>query len=478
MFHQNVSRYGLATHLALAAALPAALAQFVSAQTLAVSMLWMMLMAWTWILFEPSVFAGETVSRARARVVQRMLRDPFAWFLLVASLFTFARWLNSGVKLFYDAEKTLWTVQEPVMSIFPASSGDAGFLPFVTALVASTVILGVKHALGRNARIWFGVMVGAFSAIGGMAAAICVANGAEVFKESALATFGAPYFAGTSFALILPVAIACGIEAEERGITKSRLLFAFAVAGNAVAAFVFLPVILGAAYLVVSVVTAIVALALCKRRQGAACTARAASMLALGIIGAASVILVPSYKDIVHEKISGFNVEKAFPLALVDRNEALQRVSIAMWKDFQWSGVGIGAFGIQAPFYVSTEDWSVLPPRPQQSSNGYLTLLAECGIVGSMFWLIGIAFLLFLWVSRLIRSLKWHSEQEESRSWLVCMPAMVWAGVLVLVLSLADAWFSQGFKSTTLAIFAASAMTLAASSFPKMRKKREKQVKD
>lgn len=461
----------MATHLALAAALPAALSQFVSTQALAASMMWTALAAWIWILFEPSVFAGETISRARSRMVGGMLRDPFAWFLLLASLFAFARWLNSGLKLFYDAEKTVWTVQDPAIVVLPSSAGDAGLLPFVTVFVAATVILGVRHCLGKNARIWFGVMTGAFAAVGGLAASICVAFGMETFKESALAGFGVPFFAGTPFALILPVAIACGIEAEERGITKARLLFAFAVAGNAVAAFVFLPVILSLAYLSVAVVVAAIALVLCKRREGSAACARAASMLALGIIGAASVVLVPSYKDMAHEKFSGLELEKAFPPALSDRNEALQRVSVAMWKDYRWGGVGVGAFKLQAPFYVSAEDWPVLPPRPELASNSYLTVMAERGIIGSLFLLTGIAFLVSFWVSRLVGSLKWHDENEEGRAWVFCMPATVWTGMAVLALALADAWFSPGFQLTSLAVCAASAMSLAASSFPKTGKR-------
>ena len=81
MFHHSVSRFGLATHLALAAALPAALTQFVSTDFLSVSMLWVSLAAWIWMLFEPSVLAGETVSRARARMINSVIRDPFAWFM-------------------------------------------------------------------------------------------------------------------------------------------------------------------------------------------------------------------------------------------------------------------------------------------------------------------------------------------------------------------------------------------------------------
>ena len=478
MFRLNVSRFGLATHLALAAALPAALAQFVSVNALAVSMLWVSLVAWIWIAFEPSVLSGETVSRARSRMFGRMVRDPFVWFLILSVLFAFIRWLNSDVALFYDAEKTIWSVKEPAMSMMPASSGDAGFLPFAVAVVLATVIAGVRHALGRNARIWFGITTGAFSAIGGLAAVFCVVFGVETFKTSALMSFGQPWFYGTAFALILPVSIACGIEAEERGITKARLLFAFAVAGNAVATFVFLPTLLALGHLLISLIVAAVSLALCKNRAGAAACARAASMLAFGIVGAVSAVMAPSYKGIVQEKIKGVNVENAFTPALADRNEALQRVSLAMWKDFQWKGIGVGAFKLQAPFYVAKEDWQVLPPRPEQSSNGYFTLLAERGIVGSLFWLVGIGFLLFAWVARLVESFQWHKTQEEGRAWVFCIPSVVWAGLAVLAAGLADTWFSSGFPLTALPVCAASAMTLAAASFPKMKRKRAKEMKD
>ena len=194
MFRQNVSRFGLATHLAIAAALPAALAQFVSVHALSVSMLWVSLSAWIWMLFEPSVLSGETVSRARSRMLGRMVRDPFVWFMALAVLFSLIRWLNSGIVLFYDAEKTLWSVKEPVMSMMPASSGDAGFLPFAVSIVLATVIAGVRHALGRNARIWFGVATGSVAAIGGLASVISVALGVETFKTAALTGFGQPWF--------------------------------------------------------------------------------------------------------------------------------------------------------------------------------------------------------------------------------------------------------------------------------------------
>ena len=195
-------------------------------------------------------------------------------------------------------------------------------------------------------------------------------------------------------------------------------------------------------------------------------------MLLFGIMGAVSSVMVPSFKAIEQEKIKGFDPEKALPMALSDRNEALQRVSLAMWKDCQWSGVGVGAFKLQAPFYVAKEDWQVLPPRPEQSSNGYFTLIAERGIIGSIFWLVGIGFLFFFWVERLMDSLKWHSMQDEGRAWVFCVPSVVWAGMVVLAVGLVDAWFSSGFPMTALPVYIASAMALASASFPRMTRAR------
>ena len=127
---------------------------------------------------------------------------------------------------------------------------------------------------------------------------------------------------------------------------------------------------------------------------------------------------------------------------------------------------------------IAKEDWQVLPPRPEQSFNGYFTLIAERGIVGSLFWLVGIGVLVFFWVARLVESLKWHRVQEEVRAWVFCVPSVVWAGLAVLVAGLVDTWFSSGFPLTALPVCVASAMTLAAASFPKMKRKRAKEMKD
>lgn len=470
MVNQDVSRYGLATHLAIAAALPVALSQFVSASVLGCCTLWVSAFAALWMVMEPSVFAGETVSMARRRMVGAMVRDPFVWFLMFAVLFSMIRWLNSDIRLVFSPETAVWTVKEPTMAIMPASSGDAGFLPFSLIVAAAMVMIGVRHALGRNARLWFGVFAGAVSATGAMAAVICAGLGMEPFKSAAMATFGAPSFPGSMYALLLPVAVACGVEAEERGITKSRLLLAWAVAGNAAGAYVFLPMLLSLPYLALSAVAAAFALALAKCRKSAAIMARGLAMLSLGIVMAATAIITMPGQDVRSSKIGGLEVEKAYPSALVDRNAALRRIAKTMWLTHPWSGVGVGAFPLQASFNADEEDWSVLPPQPKSSGDWYTNLIAERGIVGGLMWAIAVGFLLCFWCVRLVGAFRWRSEQNEGFSPSLNVPAVAWIGPLVLVAAAVDVWFSAGLPVASVPVCIAVAMPLAAASFPKPRR--------
>lgn len=470
MLNQSVSKYGLATHLAIAAGLPVAMSQFVSAHLLGCISLWLSLYAALWIVMEPSVFSGETVSIARRRVLNGILRDPFAWFLSFAVLFCWVRWLNSGLKLAFDAEASVWAVRGPLLPLLPASAGDAAFLPFAAVVVMSVVVIGVKHSLGRNARVWFGVFSSAITAVGGMAAAICAGLGMEPFGAAATASFGAESFPGTLYALFLLVAIACGVEAEERGLTKARLVFAWSVAGNIVGTYVFLPAILSLSYLGVALLVAVVSFAFANQRTSTAAMARSLAMFFFGVVIATFAVMVSPNKDIQRSKGEGLSIEKSFPVALADRNAALRRISKSMWLTEPWSGVGIGGFPLQTPFNVVEEEWMVLPPEPKDGSNLYFTLIAERGIVGALMWALWIGFLLWFWVSRLIGALKWHGGLDEGRTVMLDMPTVVWIGPVVLALAAVDAWFSVGGPLAPLFVCVTVAMSLSAASFPRRRR--------
>ena len=103
--------------------------------------------------------------------------------------------------------------------------------------------------------------------------------------------------------------------------------------------------------------------------------------------------------------------------------------------------------------------------------NGIFTILAERGIIGILFIVSCIGFLISYWVSSLIASLKWHNEQEEGRAWIFCVPTIVFAGIAVFIAFVVDAWFSLGFPLTSLPVAAGSVMVLSAASFPRPKTK-------
>ena len=252
--------------------------------------------------------------------------------------------------------------------------------------------------------------------------------------------------------------------------TKCRLVFAWAVAGNGLGAYFFLPGILCVAYLAISILIAVISLVILKIRSGAAASARAASMLAFGVILAIFSAILPPFSDVMKTKSESLDVEKMFAPALMDRNEALSRISKAIWHEHPWGGAGVGAFVLEAPFFASKEDWSVLPPQPSIGSNGFYTLIAERGIAGVLLWAIGIGLLVYFWGARLVGSLVWQKQQDEGRSWFMNVPSVVWAGPLVLLAAVADAFFSSGFPLTGVSACVTTAMPLAAASFPKAKK--------
>ena len=57
MFHRLITKYGLATHLALLASLPLALLPFLSERHLGLTILWLSALAGLWLLLEPSILA-------------------------------------------------------------------------------------------------------------------------------------------------------------------------------------------------------------------------------------------------------------------------------------------------------------------------------------------------------------------------------------------------------------------------------------
>ena len=105
MFPRLITRYGLATHLALLASLPFVLFPFLSTSRLAEVIFCLSGITFLWLLVEPSMRAGEHLSLARRRVFGSLVRDVAFWFLLCVLAVSFVRYLNSGVATDYVVQQ-------------------------------------------------------------------------------------------------------------------------------------------------------------------------------------------------------------------------------------------------------------------------------------------------------------------------------------------------------------------------------------
>ena len=160
MFPRLITRYGLATHLALLASLPFALFPFLSAGRLAELIFWLSGLAFLWLLVEPSMRPGEHLSIARRRVIGSLIRDVAFWFFICALVVSFIRYLNSDVALDYVNDE--WVIRDPSSPGLPASFGSAGLLPLAVLTGVAVVVLGIRHGIGQTGRISFGLTASFF----------------------------------------------------------------------------------------------------------------------------------------------------------------------------------------------------------------------------------------------------------------------------------------------------------------------------
>ena len=121
MFPRLITRYGLATHLALLASLPFVLFPFLSRECLALMIFCLSGITFLCLLVEPSMRAGEHLSIARRRVLGSMVRDVIFWFFILALAVSFVRYLNSGVAADYQVQQVSVKGTAPNYDAFRAS---------------------------------------------------------------------------------------------------------------------------------------------------------------------------------------------------------------------------------------------------------------------------------------------------------------------------------------------------------------------
>ncbi|MBR4654868.1 MAG: hypothetical protein IKO72_16040 [Kiritimatiellae bacterium] len=468
MLLKVITKYGLAVHLGILAAFPVAFAQFLEAGALGRVILWLSLFALIWVLFEPSIRQGERSSDARERVRDSIIRDPVFYFFLLAIGFAVVRWLNTGIALWYDPERAVWTVKDSFAPMLPASVGSKGFLPMAASVGLGVFVIGVRHGLGLSARRFCGMTMVTVAGIGGLMASVCACLGAfPEMVQAARSSFTTLPFAGTPFGVFLILSIVFGVDSESHKWPLARLPFILAVGGSSSALVIFSPPFVAAVYLLVTLLVVIFSLAYNARVGSMGGFARSAVFTLLGLSVPALLIMGLSSPELQQFKLHGLDPESAMPVEYGPLTDALARIAKKMWLERPWCGVGVGAFGLHAPFIAAKPDWAFLPPHPVDAVSGYWTILSERGIVGCGLLAIGVGLLVWSWVMRLVEALAYLRGNDEGERLPFACPPVVWTGPFILGLAVAELFFSHLFASVPAVFAVVSAFALSAASFPR-----------
>ena len=387
MFPRLITRYGLATHLALLASLPFVLWPFLSLERLSLTVFCLSGLSAVWLLVEPSMRAGEHLSIARRRVLHDILRDPFFWLSLFLVIVAFVRFLNSGVaQVYVDGE---WGVSEPSSTAFPASSGKSGLLPLAVILAIAVLMQGISHGIGLTGRVSFGLTASFVMGLGGLAMAGLAFARIPAFLGAARANFAegpfwSPFF-GPVFGVWLVCALAFGANAEVRKWSAARVPFCVSIAGNAAGLLFFSPPVVASVFLLLALLTAMFCYAFLARTSMGA----VARNFVLCVVGFAvpffAVALIPG--DVVFESrvkqadlgdktlsvpageiyavksVNFFSLDKGMVDVYGKRSAVLSGVAKQIWKKHPWYGGGAGTFELYASFLLSKGDMRVLSDK-------------------------------------------------------------------------------------------------------------------
>ena len=103
---------------------------------------------------------------------------------------------------------------------------------------------------------------------------------------------------------------------------------------------------------------------------------------------------------------------------IVDRREWQWKQAVTMWKDYPFTGIGIGAFPIQ----VSNYNLQTMTETPSDNAwNQYLHWLSETGIAGIIFW----AWFYFAFITTCVKCLKKSAVKKIPSSVFVVAVSLI-----------------------------------------------------
>ena len=419
-------------------------------------MVWLSVLALVWIIVEPSRRTGEMLHDARKRVAVSIPKDPVFWLFAALLAIALIRFLNSGIGMAYDVENIRWYVSEPAIPFLPGSAEGAGYLPFATVLSAMVLSLGIRHALGKSARISFLMSCSFLAGIAGIAAVVLARYGEKTFLAMIACRTTASSFAGSACGMYTLAAIAALAGASELKWGAAKSLAIPAIGGALAGLWYFAPAPVVLAYVAAAVVLLIASLAYVAFSVSPLAAAKMSAIVVIGVAVSLMFCLCGVPEGLNESRLSmlgGFYA--MFPAKFLEARDALCTIASKVWRANPWTGSGLGSFMVDVRFNATASDWNVIDSAQSCALNGWWTLLAERGLVGVLS--LG-AVLSFVFASFAVRCVR-----APSRKVFVPFVALAVAALAALA---TEAFFDEALRRSDVLLAAFSFICLSAWAFP------------
>lgn len=468
-----ISKYGLAAHLALLAVAPLFLFPFCGEAWTAWTLLWLAFLSAGWMVLEPSRRMDETLHDARFRVASSIVRDPLFWFSILLALVAAVRWLNDGIGMAYDAEKSLWSLSEAGIPFLPGGVKGSGLLPFASVVAVVVLMQAGRHALGKSARVCFLFIAAVLAGVAAVVAAIaCVFGNPVAMRFASSSTVDATY-PGTAFGLCFMGSMVAVAGAFERKWHRAMPLLAVAVGGSALGLYLFSPDIVVLSHGVCAVFVLAFVLAYVQRRIGGLVVPKCLAFLLVASIPPVLFVMGIVPEGVKAQKLALFFGEEGsslLPAGFSELRAALSAIAEKVWKENPWLGTGLGTFGFDIRFNAEEADWALLASDQAGALNGWLQMLAERGISGVVFFVSPLIFLLWTYVLRAFFAFSGAiSKSRHGLGALIFHPACVLGPVAVIVVA-ACGFYDHSFWRSEVMMIVAAVFAMAGSSFPAPKK--------
>ncbi len=405
------SKYGTAAHLALLTVAPLFLLPYFTIAEVGHFIIWLSVVSLFWVFLGPSRRSGETTMDSRYRVLDGVVRDPLFWFSVAVAFFAWIQWLNSGIRIAYDAAAQTWSIAKPALENIPGSAGDSGFLPMAASLAMIVLFTGIRHSLGRQARMSYAVMASILSGVAAIVAVLALNFGAAGPNWMLLCDYRVPSFIGTTFGLFFLGSLVALFGAVEFSWVRGELLLVIALSANALGLVAFAPAATVLVFFAAFILIMLISFVLTRRLMSGPGSFRCALAIVLAVGTIVFFTVTAAKTSPVGMRVQSALALFPFPDNFFKLRAALSSLSFTIWKSSPWDGTGLGSFPLDLRFYATAADWAIIDPAQKAVLSAWWQLLVERGITGGVMFAVGFAFLLWSYFYRLIRSFKrisWH----------------------------------------------------------------------